>query len=60
MSTTVIGGSGTMVLDDDEIELHEGVVISVPRSVKHKAVSKLTILTACIPRGVVHDVHELE
>ena len=28
--------------------------------VKHKAVGKLTVLTVCIPRGVLHDVHELE
>jgi mannose-6-phosphate isomerase-like protein (cupin superfamily) len=55
----VIDGSGTMVLDDEEIELHEGVVY-VPRGVRHKAVGKLTVLTICIPRGVLHDVHELE
>jgi mannose-6-phosphate isomerase-like protein (cupin superfamily) len=56
----VISGRGTMVLDDEEIELHEGVVVYVPRGVKHKAVGKLTVLTVCIPRGVLHDVHELE
>jgi mannose-6-phosphate isomerase-like protein (cupin superfamily) len=56
----VIDGSGTMVLDDEEIELHKGVVVYVPRGVKHKAVGKLTVLTVCIPRGVLHDVHELE
>ena len=27
----VIDGTGTMVLDDDEIELHKGVVVYVPR-----------------------------
>ncbi len=56
----VIDGQGTMVLDDEEIELHKGVVVYVPRGVKHKAVGKLTVLTVCIPRGVLHDVHELE
>src|SRR3954471_534329 len=53
----VIDGQGTMVLDDDEIELHKGVVVYVPRGVKHKAVGRLTVLTVCIPRGVLNDVH---
>ena len=56
----VIDGEGTMVLDDEEIELHKGVVVYVPRGVKHKAVGRLTVLTVCIPRGVLHDVHEVE
>lgn len=56
----IIDGTGTMVLDDEEIELHQGVVVYVPRGVRHKAVGKLTVLTVCIPRGVFHDVHELE
>ncbi len=56
----VIRGSGTMVLDDEEIELHKGLVVYVPRGVRHKAVGRLTVLTVCIPRGVLHDVHELE
>ena len=56
----VIDGQGTMILDDDEIELHPGVVVYVPRGVKHKAIGKLTVLTVCIPRGVLNDVHELE
>jgi glyoxylate utilization-related uncharacterized protein len=56
----VIDGEGTMVLDDEEIELHRGVVVYVPRGVRHKAVGKLTVLTVCIPRGVLHDVHEVE
>ena len=56
----VIAGNGTMVLDDEEIELHEGVVVYVPRGVRHKAIGKLTVLTVCIPRGVLDDVHELE
>ena len=56
----VIAGRGTMVLDDEEVELHQGVVVYVPRGVRHKAVGKLTILTVCIPRGVLHDVHEVE
>jgi len=56
----VIDGEGTMILDDDEIELHKGVVVYVPRGVKHKAKGRLTVLTICIPRGVLNDVHELE
>jgi mannose-6-phosphate isomerase-like protein (cupin superfamily) len=56
----VIDGAGTMVLDEDEIAVHKGVVVYVPRGVRHKAVGKLTVLTVCIPRGVLHDVHELE
>ena len=56
----VIDGQGTMILDDEVIELHKGVVVYVPRGVKHKAIGKLTVLTVCIPRGVLSDVHELE
>lgn len=56
----IIDGQGTMVLDDNEIEVHQGVVVYVPRGVKHKAIGKLTVLTVCMPRGVLNDVHELE
>lgn len=60
----VISGRGAMRLDDEEIELHPGVVVYVPRGTKHKAWSTtdapLTVLTVCIPRGVLNDVHELE
>src|SRR5436309_10524206 len=56
----VIDGEGTMVLDDEVIELRRGVVVYVPRGVKHKAVGELTVLTVCIPGGVLHDIHELE
>lgn len=56
----IINGQGAMILDDEEIEVHEGVVVYVPRGVKHKAVGKLTVLTVCIPRGVMNDVHEVE
>ena len=56
----IIAGSGRMVLDDDEIEVHPGVVVYVPRGTRHKAVGRLTVLTVCIPRGVLDDVHELE
>jgi mannose-6-phosphate isomerase-like protein (cupin superfamily) len=56
----VIEGRGTMVLDDETIELHAGVVVYVPRGVKHKAIGPLTVLTVCIPRGVLDDVHEVE
>lgn len=56
----VIDGRGTMVLDDEEIELHRGVVVYVPRGVRHKAVGELVVLTVCIPRGVLDDIHEVE
>ena len=56
----IIEGQGTMVLDDDAIEVHQGMVVYVPRGVKHKAVGKLTVLTVCIPRGVLDDIHEVE
>jgi mannose-6-phosphate isomerase-like protein (cupin superfamily) len=56
----IIDGTGTMVLDDDEIELHRGLVVYVPRGVKHKAIGRLTILTVCIPPGVLNDIHEVE
>jgi mannose-6-phosphate isomerase-like protein (cupin superfamily) len=56
----VIDGRGTMILDGDEIELHKGVVVYVPRGVKHKAWGNLTVLTVCVPRGVMNDIHELE
>jgi quercetin dioxygenase-like cupin family protein len=52
--------AATMTLDDEEIELHAGVVVHVPRGVKHQAKGNLTVLTVCIPRGVLGDVHELE
>jgi mannose-6-phosphate isomerase-like protein (cupin superfamily) len=56
----VIDGEGRMQLDDDEIELRPGVVVYVPRGVKHKAWGQLKVLVVCIPRGVLSDVIELE
>jgi mannose-6-phosphate isomerase-like protein (cupin superfamily) len=56
----IISGQGKMVLDDDEIEVHQGVVVYVPRGTRHKAVGDLTVLTVCIPRGVLGDIHEVE
>jgi mannose-6-phosphate isomerase-like protein (cupin superfamily) len=56
----VIDGQGTMVLDEETIELHQGVVVYIPRGVKHKAVGKMTILTICLPPGVLGDIHEVE
>lgn len=55
----VIRGKGRMQLDDTEIELKEGVVVSVPRGVKHRAWGDLTVLVVCIPRGVLNDIHEV-
>jgi len=56
----VLDGQGQMRLDDQEIELHKGVVVYVPRGMKHKAWGNLTVLVVCVPRGVLGDVHELE
>lgn len=56
----IIDGQGTMILEDEKIEVHKGVVVFVPRGVRHKAMGKLTVLTVCIPRGVMHDIHEVE
>ena len=55
----VLSGQGRMALDDKEIELGEGVVVYVPRGVKHRAWGDLKVLVVCIPRGVLHDVHEI-
>ena len=56
----VLDGQGRMLLDDQEIELRKGLLVYVPRGVKHKAWGELTVLVTCIPRGVLNDVHELE
>jgi mannose-6-phosphate isomerase-like protein (cupin superfamily) len=56
----IIDGAGSMVLDDETIAVRRGMVIYVPRGMKHKAIGPLTVLTVCIPRGVLSDVHELE
>src|ERR1043166_93748 len=55
----VLSGKGRMSLDGKEIELSEGVVVYVPRGVKHRAWGDLKVLVVCIPRGVLHDVHEV-
>ena len=56
----IIDCEGKLVLDDKEVAVKKGVVVYVPRGVKHKAVGDLTVLTVCIPRGVLDDVHEVE
>ena len=56
----VIDGHGRMLLEDEEIELHRGVVVYVPRGVKHKAWGNLKALIVCVPSGVLNDVYELE
>jgi mannose-6-phosphate isomerase-like protein (cupin superfamily) len=56
----VLGGEGQMRLDEELIDLRKGVVVYVPRGVKHKAWGNLEVLVVCIPRGVLQDVHELE
>jgi mannose-6-phosphate isomerase-like protein (cupin superfamily) len=55
----VLGGTGRMQLDAAEIDLHEGVVVYVPRGTKHRAWGDLKVLVVCIPRGVLNDVHEV-
>ncbi|MCE9604802.1 MAG: cupin domain-containing protein [Planctomycetia bacterium] len=56
----VLSGQGRMALDDAEIELHEGVVVYVPRGTKHRAWGDLKVLVVCIPNGVLDDVHEVD
>jgi len=56
----VIEGSGKMILDGDEVEMHQGVVVYVPRGTRHKAIGDLTVLVVCVPRGVLNDIHEVE
>ena len=56
----IIDGQGRMVLDDESIDVHPGVVVYIPRGTKHKAIGPMRVLTVCIPRGVLDDVHELE
>jgi|ERR1051326_1841985 mannose-6-phosphate isomerase-like protein (cupin superfamily) len=55
----ILGGQGRMTLDGSEIELHEGVVVYVPRGIRHRAWGDLKVLVVCIPSGVLHDVHEV-
>ena len=56
----VLEGTGRMRLDDEEIELGKDVTVYVPRGVKHRAWGNLKVLVVCIPRGVLHEVHEVE
>ena len=56
----IIEGGGTMVLDDETIDVKQGMVVYIPRGMRHKAVGKMTILTVCIPPGVLGDIHEVE
>jgi mannose-6-phosphate isomerase-like protein (cupin superfamily) len=56
----VIAGEGQMQLDDEQIALKQGVVVYVPRGVKHRAWGNLKVLVICIPSGVLKDVHELD
>src|SRR5437763_16823797 len=48
----VIAGRGTMLLDGEEVGLHPGGVVYVPRGVKHKARGDLTVLVVCVLAGV--------
>ena len=56
----IIGGEGKMVLGNETIDVHQGMVVYIPRGTRHKAVGKMTILTVCIPPGVLGDIHEVE
>jgi mannose-6-phosphate isomerase-like protein (cupin superfamily) len=56
----VVSGHGVMLLDGEEVSLSPGVVVYVPRGVRHKAKGDLTVLLVCVPPGVLNDVHELE
>ncbi|HEU0010163.1 MAG TPA: cupin domain-containing protein [Verrucomicrobiae bacterium] len=56
----VLDGAGRMRVGDEEIELRKDVTVYVPRGMKHRAWGNLKVLVVCIPRGVLHDVHEVE
>src|SRR5688572_21649744 len=56
----IIDGGGTMVVDDETIAVKQGMVVYIPRGTRHKAVGRMTILTVCIPPGVLGDIHEVE
>ena len=56
----VIAGRGAMVPGGEEVELHEGVAVYVPRGARHKAKGDLTVLVVCVPPGALGDVHEVE
>ena len=56
----VISGNGTMTLDGEDIALRPGVVVYVPRGVRHKARGDLTVLVVCVPAGVLGDIHEVQ
>jgi len=56
----IIEGGGSMVLDEETIDVKQGMVVYIPRGMRHKAVGKMTILTVCIPPGVLGDIHEVE
>ena len=56
----IIAGTGRMQLDEKEIDLSPGVVVYVPRGMRHRAWGDLKVLVVCIPRGVLNDVHELQ
>ena len=56
----IIDGGGQMVLGDETIDVRQGMVVYIPRGTRHKAVGRMTILTVCIPPGVLGDIHEVE
>ena len=56
----IIAGSGTMVLDDDEIEVHPGGSRVRPEGDSAQGGGELNRPDSCIPRGVLDDIHELE
>ena len=56
----VVGGDEVFTLLNDNAEYRAGAFVYVPRGVKHKAKGNLTVLTVCVPRGVLNDVHEVE
>ena len=55
----VLGGQGWMEMDGSKIVLHEGVVVYLQRGIKHKAWGQLKVLVVCLPRRVLHDVHQI-
>ena len=56
----VIDGSGKLILDDEEVELHKGVTVMINPGTTHRAVGDLSVIVVCVPAGVYQDTHEVE
>ncbi len=53
----VIDGSGKLIVDLEEVELHKGVTVMINPGTTHRAVGDLSVIVVCMPAGVYHDTH---